>query len=71
MSPARDAVLAVMQTHGTPLCATCLGQALGLARDLVSDALEDLELRSDALVGMGVCGECGELQQLVWPRQAA
>ena len=71
MSPLRDAVLAVMQTRGTPLCATCLGQALDLAGDLVSDALEDLELRSDALVGLGVCGECGELRQLVWPRQAA
>jgi hypothetical protein len=71
MSPARDAVLTVMQTRGTPLCASCLSDTLALAYDLVLAALEDLELRSDYLVGLGVCGGCGDLQQLVWPRQAA
>ncbi len=64
-------MLAVLQTRGTPLCATCLSDTLALAYDLVFDALEDLELRSDYPVGLGVCGGCGELQQLVWPRQAA
>lgn len=60
-----------MKTRATPVCATCLSETLGLDHEVVFDAFEDLELRSDYPVGMGVCGECGELHQLVWPRQAA